>query len=275
MRVTLDTRPFVGYLEQLSASLKVSRAHVIRSETGSILKLWVLRTKTSKPAKLEYRGVREAVRIGRRMAYGGTGKASDLTPGQSWFTIGRGSTPTGRVWHWNKRADSFFLIAGPGATKPNTLNRYGSKTAFMQGVTRAEMPSRVKSAKQASGLSRQSVVQIGDALGIKIESVPGGRSASAAVAKARKAIASDGMVYQNGVGNEIIDEHRFFVRLVNRIPWGRSPRIQMDRTIAGILSGRIKYFAQNVAHGVFSDAAKIARAYPGIRVSFPPKIDAQ
>jgi hypothetical protein len=276
MNARLDTTRFNRYLDELSSSLGVPREQVVRAEVGSVLKLWVIRTKVSKPEKLEYRGRREAVRLGRRATYGGTGKASELKRGQSWATMGKGGVPPMRIWIWNRKAPrSFFLLAGPGAPKPSALAiSSASKSRQLQAVTQSLMPEKVRSARQASGLSRQSVVQIADALKINLDAVPGGRSVTAAVAKARQAIASDGQVYRNGVGATILDQHQYLMRLINNIPWGRSPKIKMDRTLSGILKGRIKYFENNVAHGVFAHASKKAKAYPGIRVSFPPKIEA-
>jgi hypothetical protein len=275
MHARFDVSKFNAYLDDLSGTLRVSREQVIRAEVGSVLKLWVLRTKVTPANRLDYRGRRDAVWMARRVVYGGSGKASDLRPGQAWVTMGKPGTPPLRLWKWNRKSRSFFLLSGPGAPRPTDPSRLSApKARMLFGIAQTQMPTSVKSARQSSGLSRQSVVQIADSLRIKLETVPGGRSVGKAVAKAREALASDGNYYQNGVGVEILDAHKFIARLINRIPWARSPLIKMDATLASILKGRIKYFSNNVAHGVFKQAAGAARAYPGIRVTHPPKIDA-
>jgi hypothetical protein len=274
MTVQFDASKFYRFTEELVRRIPASRRDVIRAETGAVLKAWLLKTKVAKPRTLEYRGRKDAVRAARRLTYGGSGKASELRPGQAWFTAGKSTTPFGRVWIWNKFARSFFLLQGPGAPKGDQINKSGTgKSAFLFWNTRALLLPKIKAAQASAGLSRQSIVQIGDALGIRIESVPGGRNASAAVAKARRAMASDGIAYRNGTGSEAESEHKFFTKLVNNLPWARSPRIQMDTTLALVLKGRMNYFRRNVAAGVFQDAAKIARAYPGIRVNAPTKAE--
>lgn len=274
MKVEFDASKFNAFITEMTRAIPASRREVIRAETGSILKAWVLRTKVAKARHLKFRGTKAAVRLGRRFVYGGSGKGSELKPGEAWFTMGRGSTPVGRVWLRNKNSPrSFFLLRGPGAPKQVLLTKKrGGRSSLLYRVTRGVMPAEKKAALGSAGISRQSIVQIGDALGIRIEAVPGGRNATAAVAKARRAIASDGRVYPNGVGSEVQGEHTFFTKLVNSTPWGRNPRIQMDVTLALVMKGRMNYFRRNVAAGVFGDIKKIAEAYPGIHVTAPQKV---
>lgn len=274
MNVEFDASKFSRFIEEMTRKMPASRRDVIMGETGAILKAWLLKTKVAKPKALAFRGRREAVRIGRRISYGGSGKASELQPGQAWFTMGRGSTPVGRVWFRNpKSSRSFFLLTGQGAPKGDQLGRRaGGKSGSLYRNTKHLMKGEMQRVKASAGISRQSIVQIGDNLGIRIESVPGGRSAAAAVAKARRAIASDGRIYQNGTGSEQQNEHQFFTRLVNTTPWGRSRNIRMDNTLAIVMKGRMRFFRRNVAAGVFGDVKKIAAAYPGIEVTAPSKI---
>src|SRR5690606_7898240 len=112
-------------------------------------------------------------------------------------------------------------------------------------------------ALQSVGLSRQSVVQIADALGIDLTAVKGQGISPAGIAKARAAIASNGRSYRNGTGVQAGDPIRYHVTLINRLPYGR--RTGMDRTLAFVVAGRAKHIEIAYRKGAFGSMATVRR----------------
>jgi hypothetical protein len=126
-----------------------------------------------------------------------------------------------------------------------------------------KVPKSIAKGRASIGLSRQSVVQIADALGIDLLRVQGGGTISgAAIASARASVATTGKTYRNGTGARGGDQVRAYVDLVNRLPYGR--KIGMDRTLLGVLAGQNKYFERSYAKGAFDTQKAAIRAFPNL-----------
>jgi hypothetical protein len=263
----LDARGFAQALEEMAKATQAPLARVIRAEAASILKTWAGRTKVATVAAADRRATARGLR------------SLDLTdarlPGDISVNSGvRG--PFGRIWvrssDTRRGAGRPFRLAGTLSRSSYALSaeRYrwsrGTWVDIQEAAADVSFALRkaVPAARRAIGLARQSVVQIADHLGIRLEAVPGGGISAAGIAKARAAMASDGRSYVNGTGKEVQRATEFFITLVNRLPHG--VQLGMDRTLAGVINGRVRYFEQNLRRGVFNSLAEVAKKYPGLSV---------
>jgi len=260
-----------GAFNAIARNARVAGEQVLRGEAGIILKACAGRTKVSTQKKADQRSALRVLNKGGLDLTGSGGTTpGDITVNAGW----RGAF--GKVWvrsPANRRGTGRpFRLAGQinktsFAFKPE---RYHWKTgAWIDIVETAadvayQMRKAIPAGRKAIGLARQSWVQIADSLGIRLESVQGGGSLSAAgLAKARAAIAATGRRYTNGLSRQERGA-RASITLINRYPRGR--KMGMDRTLAGVLIGRVRFFQQNMRRGVFSSIANTARAYPYLTV---------
>lgn len=234
----------------------------LKAEAGVILKTWAGRTKVVSPLNLE---VRARLRALKRL---------QLTEGQVTINAGLRGLP-GLVWHKTQtnrgRTRRGFSLVGRMNRETNRFvtewKHYRDRDwrDIMDGVLDAEasINREMKLAERSAGFARQSVIQIADELGIDLAKVKGGGALSAAaLAKARAAIASTGKAYKNGIGLSGGDKATCFVELINRLPFGA--KIGMDRTLAGVLSGRAKYIETSYQKGAFDSIRNAARAFPNL-----------
>lgn len=255
--------------EKLSASFRTlaklqgfSEATVVRGEVAVILKTCVQRTKV---AKADAVTMRTRNRVLRDMGYTqGDGPGS--------VTINSGVRGfAGRIW-WRTRNNRFQLagqMADSGQQYMPNHRHFSEKDWFdIEDAVHdyaAAMKRDLPLALGSANLARQSWVQMADDLGLILEDFPGGASA-AAIAKARRSIASNGRTYRNGIGTEQYEANKSYVAtMVNQLPYW--PKIQLDTILAAVLAGRAKFYEQNVARGVFASHAETVRAYPWLKVA--------
>lgn len=234
---------------------------VTRGFAGRILKRWAGKTKVATKNNV----------ISRARTFAAV--QSDASQGKERRTTintGRKGREVGVVWYRTPRKR--FQVAGQivndNAFVPawmhfknaawNDINY--TATQYVVNVRRA-----IAAGLKAVGLSRQSVIQIADALGIDLVRVPGQGVSAAGIAKARAAIASNGRHYVNGTGSAQWKAQRFLIEMINNFPLGT--KMGMDAVLAGVIAGEIKYYERNMAEGVFLSHAKVAKAYPFLRVS--------
>jgi len=259
---------FQQALRTLVAASPVSIERTLKAEAGSILKACAGRTKVAKAAKIT---ANERLRLIKDLGYahirGDVAEEGHISVnagirgewGKIWQNVTRTRGPGAGTWGWQQ-------THGPGL---RPLDRHFGERRWQQlqaaaAAVRDEERRRVPIAKQSAGLARQSWVQIADALGIRLEAVPGGHLSSAGLAKARTAIASDGRSYVNGLGQEERQQHGVLLRLINRLPFGEAAGL--DLTLQYVLAGRAAYFEQNMGRGVFRDVDRLLKAYPGLTV---------
>lgn len=256
------TAQLSGAIRSMSRLTGFSEKAITQGLAGRILKKWAGYTKLANPGIVDRNARLRALR------------SLDLTKANPLsINVGiRGQA--GLEWYRTQRKQ--FILVGAmrvgGAFLPS--NKFasfstGKQTDIREAATDAGLAMNREMAKgeRASGLARQSVIQIADSIGIRLESVPGSGLSPAAVAKARMAIATDGMSHVNGYGSE--DESnagKYFVSLVNQYPW--QAKAGIDSGLLRAMSGEVGYFRQNMNRGVFDSLQNTARAYPWMKLQF-------
>ena len=249
----------IGALTELTG---FSREQIVIAEAGVILKTCAARSPVAKPIKTDLRSRLTAVR--------------DLKLTRGDLTVNAGVRgPEGRVWARSKGPGStgkFRMLRGPGKLvgpavpyhwRNQDWQRFESTLADYQSTaTRLTALGR-----QSAGLSRQSWVQIADRLGIPLETVPGGdRLSPNQITAARRATSSRGTCYANGTAQRERSAERFFVTLINNLPFGR--RLKFDALLETVMMGRVKYFATSLSHGVFKSMDQVAKRYKGFAATW-------
>lgn len=254
--------------QKLSESFRVlaklqgfSERTVVLAEVGVVLKTCVLRTKVAKPDIIAIR-VRHQVLRGLDLTQSTGPESVTINTGQRGFA--------GRVW-WRTKNDRFQL-AGQLSDDAQTFtpSRYHFKKGNWIDIQEAAQDAAIgvkralPLALGSANLARQSWVQMADDLGLILEDIPGGAS-GAAIAKARRAIASNGRTYRNGIGTEQYEQNKsYLATLTNQLPYW--PKINLDTILAAVLAGRAKFFEQNVQREVFASHANTVRAYPWLKL---------
>jgi hypothetical protein len=235
---------------------------VLRAESGSFLKAWAGQTKVATEASAERRAR-------ARVLYGITYKGR-ASPDSGYMTINsglRGGQP-GEMWKRTTRGK--FQQAGMMDLKNGGYrwaNIHFDNADWPQMVNAAHkvgdgLRLTVPKSARAVGLSRQSVLQIADALNIDLNSVAGGRLSSAGIAKARAALATSGRAYQNGTGFLSGDQVKAYAQMVNRLPY--NTKIGMDLTAYRVLGQRARFIETAWKKGVFGSAQSVAKSFPNL-----------
>ncbi len=239
-----------------------SQAQILRAEAGVILKTWAGRTKVANPHAAELFARYRAT----KRAFGQT--SAGKNPYGISVNSGRRNGVPGVVWFRTKRGkyQEAGLIYPSGYISQRNIHFKDDDWARIEAgmvAYAAELKTILPGAQNAIGLARQSVIQIADALGIDLLSVRGGgQLSSAAITKARGAIASNGRFYQNGIGQAGDAGTTSYVNLFTRFPLGG--KIGMDSTLALILAGRAGYIEQSYKKGAFESVRSAAKAFPNL-----------
>lgn len=260
-KTEVDSRKFMEAMTGLQRNLGVSMKTVIRAETGSILKQCAGDTKVATQQKAD---TRSRTKVTRELGYSGRGRSRGEHP----VTVNSGQRgEVGRVFILKKDGSGYRRTHNKSFDPLHQHYRnkqwYDIRDAIAD--VKAGWQSAIPLGRAAIGLARQSWIQIADAIGIQLETVPGGGISAAGLAKARAAIASDGRAYVNGQAAEFQTNKSFIVELVNRLPYGR--KAKLDRVLVRRINGRAAFFAKNVKLGVFNSVSKILAAYPGFKVA--------
>jgi len=257
-----EIRKFSESGRVIAAALGASVEVWARAEAGVILKTWAGRTQVATQQKVDRDARNRAIR------------GLDLTRGGD-ITVNTGlKAPYGRVFMRTKSGKyrrtheaGFRPVSGARGQGNGDHYKKGDWIDLKEAIaaTRLAVSKALPTARRAIGLARQSIVQIADELNLRLESVRGGGSLSAAgLAKARAALASNGQHYANGRGVTSKTAQEFSLTLINRYPKGG--QLGMDRTLTGVIAGRLKYFERNLAEATFLSASRTARAYPYLEV---------
>jgi hypothetical protein len=266
MTVTVDASEVMQKYKLAFARLKslqgFDHRKILRAEAGVIIKTWAGRTKVTTEEKAERR-MRSGVAWSLGMQSAGKGNIYGVTVNDA----SRGGH-LGMVWYRTpqKKFQNVGVIYSGGYFSQSNLH-YKSEAweGILEGVTAYTrlMLQRRPMVMKSLGLSRQSVLQIADSLGIDLLAVKGGGTLSAAgVAKARAAIASNGSSYQNGTGQEEGNAIKYHVDLINRLPY--NTKIGMDAVLLGVISGRAGYILRSYEKGAFDSMKNTAKAFPEI-----------
>lgn len=256
MKPVLDTtnaqKNFARAVDGMAKLTGFDRKKIIYAEAGVILKTCASRTKVASASKIQ-----DGARL-RAL------KAVDLTRGGD-VTINAGIRgPYGRVFVKKKSGSGYRRTHD---TNFQPLNQHYTDAMWSMlkakvGDARKIIAKVTQQAKDSAALARGSWVRIGDSLGIKLEDVPGGGAiGSSAIAKARAARARAGLEKNNGASKTESTAGRFFVTLINRLPYGR--KIGLDRMLAVVIAGRAKFMVTAVKKGFDGSLAQTAKLFPG------------
>lgn len=276
---------------KMSAALKdiarltgFSQKVVTKGEAGAILKTWAGRTKVAKADAIDNRTRRRTM---RNLGLTSTESVGDITVnsgrnrrafGQMWVKtqgttrLVNGAVKTYRPWRvagqFDMNGQTFTPGAGGYATGPKQVHWKDDTWAAIMATASAvklALGKQIPLQRQSAGLARQSVIQIADSAGIRLESVPGGSLSAAGIAKARKAIASDGRRYTNGTSLEKHEHEsgRYIITLINSLPY--HAKAGLDQTLAGVLAGRVGLFRRTFQTAAYKGVNSAAKNYPWIR----------
>lgn len=256
MNAFLDTeqaqRNFARAVDGMAKLTGFDRKKIILSEAGSILKTCASRTKVATDAK---------IKAGARLR---SLKSLDLTNGRD-VTVNAGiKGPYGRVF-MKKKSGNGFRRTHDDNFKPlnqHYKNADWQKLSAIVNDAKKIVAKVTEQAKSSAALARGSWVRIADSLGVKLEDVPGGGGiGSSAIAKARAARARGGKEKNNGASKVESTAGRFFVTLINRLPYGR--KIGLDRMLTVVVAGRAKFMLTAVKKGFDGSLTQTAKLFPG------------
>ncbi len=176
--------------------------------------------------------------------------------------------PEGRVWIKTKRGK--WIMAGvvghnAGAFVPTTRHMPDDAWGAANDSVQAYQGESgvVAMAKRTIGLARQSIIQIGDALGYALERFAGGLPA-ADISRARAAVAGNGQTYQNGFGVRQKSAGAFSIELINRYP--NLHQAKIDSALAQVVGGRIELMEQALGGKLGTATQRVAAAFPYLQV---------
>lgn len=254
-------------LKDIARLTGFSEKQVTLGEAGQILKTWAGRTKVAKRETIDLRARKRVLRdfhLTQAKSVGDVSINSGVRghPGMVWMRT-EGKRGRGRPFRLAGKMDfrNFQFKPANYHWKNDDWATILSETDGLDGpMRRAQELGRA-----SAGLARQSVIQIADNLGIKLESISGGGISAAGIAKARRAMASNGTQYINGTAQQTEEKEagRYFVTLIEGLPYWA--KIGMDRTLAGVLAGRVGLYRRNFANGAFKSVKSASRNYPWIR----------
>lgn len=268
---------FIGFnraMVELQRATGQGMKQVIRSEVGHILKGAAAKTKVGNQASVDPKSrLRSVKKLGLTQAP----SVGDVTVNSG----RRKSAPYGRVWikfRSGAGRKGFLLAKGAGFTDPTgsaalriTAKSGAGTDVWLASVRNAAsvvkqlVPGFVARGRRSIGLARQSFIQMADALGIDLQAVPGTNLGAGDIAKARAALSSGGQAHQNGTGKEYARAEKYFVELATTLPYGR--RAKLDVVLARAINSRATKFGKNLQAGVFADARKVLKKYPGLFVA--------
>lgn len=255
MDVTFDMvnaeRNFAKAMDVLGALPGLDRRKIILGEAGSILKTCAAKTKVAPLAKMTTAGQLRALK-GLGMTRGGP------------ITINAGvRAPYGRVFIQKKNGQGYRRTheADFQPINQHYTNEQWSKISAAISDAKTMVAKVTEQAQRTRGLARQSWLLIAESLGIDLSTVAGHGLSGAALSEAASARARGGRLYANGLGKEEKDANRYFVTLINRLPYGR--RIGLDRTLQSVIAGRFSYIQQSLKKGTFDSLESVAKRFPG------------
>lgn len=257
---------------KLSAALKdiarltgFSEMDVTKGEAGAVLKTWAGRTKVAKPEVITYRSRKRALHdlgFTRASEIGGI-TINTGTRGRAGLMWVKTKGQRGKPWRLAGKIDMQSFAFTP--SQFHWKNKDWTDIQESVETSSSAIKRENQKGQQSAGLARQSVIQIADQLQINLAQIPGGGISPAQVAKARAAVASNGQRYQNGTGFQVVETGKYFITLVNSLPY--HAKAGMDATLAGVLAGRVGLYRRTFANGAFKSVQSAARNYPWMRTS--------
>lgn len=240
---------------QLQAVSDQTMKQVIRSETTEILTDCVKKTKVAKKDVVQRK---EQLGVVKGLGYTQARAKGSPTINAGW----RKAAPYGRVWLRVRESGgrkAFILARGPDFSTAVGKSTLHGKGEWAQNVASAassalgRFPAAIARGWSHIGLARKSWVQIGEALRLNIRGLMDGEARIAA-----------GAHYINGTGNENGTKGKYFVNLINKLPYCR--RAKLDAILARAVNARTTYFQKAIKKGVFDSMSMVSQKYPGLIV---------
>ena len=258
-------------LREMARLTELPLKTVVRAEAGSILKFCAGETKVADPEKVPSRARQRLIReLGFNGRAGGT--AIQISSGIRKPTVGGQITAMSTGPRSSrKRRIAYFASVDQSVEYTGSPSKFHWKRSDWVDIQEARADySRsaaqwISRAMKSIGLARQSWIQIADSIGIRLESVPGGRLSAAGIAKARAAIASDGQRHINGRSREVDSAESYFVDLINVYP--ANSRLGMPRILLQAIRNRQSHFERLLNKGVFDSMQAVAQQFPGFYVN--------
>lgn len=245
--VEIDTTDIDAAMREMVRLTGLSRKEIMRNEGAAILDRCILWTRMATVAKITGNA---AMRARRRV----NGDTATMTHGGILWVYSRKSNRHLRAGQFNPQTN----IGSVNATHHGRRLGGSLVAAASSALSTARSLTRelTRDSKQARGLAVQSWVQIADSVELPIRG-------TAKVRTARGARASNGVFYRNGYGDENVSDTAYQIRMVNVLPYNN--KIGMAGMFGRAMSGRVKYFENNLRRGVFDSMQTVASRYPGLR----------
>ena len=249
-----ELRKFIDSGRAITQAAGVGIEQWQRGEATEILKTWAARIPIANEAK--------TVPTSRLKLAENIGATRANAPGKSSINAGLRMKKLGPGFVWLRTAkNKWRLVANindSGAQVNENRHLKDSDWASVSSVMSAfssGVAKTIAAGKKATGLARQSVLQIADSLNIPISGE----------GKARAAVASNGQAYVNGYGVQGKDNGGPFIELVNTYPKGREAKL--DLWLQSAIQTRNLVFQRNFEAGVFKSIERTVKAYPYIEIS--------
>lgn len=257
-RVTFDMvnaeRNFARVLDALQILPGFDKRKVVLAEAGSILKKCAALTKVAPIEKVDRGAKLRAL------------KSLKLTGGGE-ISINAGIRGTfGRVFIRKKPGSiggaKYRRTHEPEFSPLNQHYKDEQWARLQLAIAQAKttVATATKDARSSAGLARQSWVMIATSLGIDLTRVPGGGISNKTIREAAAARARGNKLYENGLSREEQTQERYFVTLINRLPYGR--KLRLDSTLQAAIAGRVSYITANMARGAFDSIDSVIKKFP-------------
>lgn len=259
----VELRKITDAGRSISTELGVALEEWADGEMGLILSKWAARIPTPRPAEVK---LRARGQTSRKLGTDELNNPLGITvntglrkgrPGMVWV-------PSEGKGKGKKRFRPLGVIEDDSRFEPLPIHWKASAWARLSGAAEkyaGTVSEAVIAGLRAVGLARQSVVQMADALGIKIESVAGGPFTGAGVAQARAARASNGRSYVNGTGERIKTPDSFSLNGVNTYPTSTP---QMSLELQAVVMERVAAAEALLSSRVRRSLATVSRTHPYI-----------
>jgi hypothetical protein len=259
-----ELRKFYDAGKAISAAANVGLEQWARGVSGVVLKDWTANISVANPKRIEDRARgRTNLELGitrtQNPSFSGNPYQVSINTG------GRRGKP-GVVWTRNPVTKKWSIVGTSNNGSFTPANKHWKASVWSMMSAGASKfanlaPTLIERGRSASGLARQSVIQIADALGIGLEAVKGGAGLTGdAISRARSAIASDGKAYQNGRGTYTKTATSFQIEMTGA--YSRNKEAKVAEALAVALAIQTVQFRSNAEKRVFESVQKTVQAYP-------------
>ena len=251
------SRNFAAAVDAIGKLTGLDRRKIVMAEAGSVLKRAF--GETRRPPSQSVLRTAGRLRAIRALNLSGGGVVS--------ITAGKRGADYGRVFLRKKSGDGYRRTHDSNFHPLNQHYTDAQWAKLRAAINDAKITIRkvVPEVMASAGIARQSWILIADALGIRLEAVPGGTASTSAIASAREARARGNKQARNGTAQIQEDTLRFVVTLINRLPYGQ--KLGFQGILDAAIAGRAKYMQTALANGFAASAQDVARLFPGWKVS--------